>query len=467
MRRRLLAVSTTLTALLLLALMVPLVTTYASDRTRDLFVSRLGDVTRFAVLAQGALENGGGEALSSDLERYVEVFGGSVLVTDAARHVVAKAGPDADSRRADVAAVIDDALTGRGSEPPSTLWPWSGGVIVIGSPVGRDAQVLGSVVMVTPTDYAKDAVTVAMTLGVLAGIATVLVTGWGLVVPLVGWILRPVHDLDEAARRLAGGDLSSRAHGTGPPELRELAGSFNMMADSVETSQRQQRDLIADAAHQLGNPLTALRLRVENLAEQGAPVEAVDPALEEADRLSAIVDSLLDLSQVGAHHVRAEPLDVAAAVRHRCQMWQPVFEALTVSADGCVTALGTPGIVDVVLDALLDNAAKFAPGSAVEVAVIPRTDDVLVQVRDHGAGLDAEDVAKVGSRFFRGRRHQNVTGTGLGLAIVRARLEDVGGSLTVRQARGGGLQVEARLATVRDGARGSSAPPQDAGPAGR
>ncbi len=464
MRRRLLGVSTSLLGLLMLTLLVPLVTTYADERTQDLFVSRLGDVTRFAVLSQEALESGDADALATDLERYVEVFDGSVVVTNANQQVVASAGASADVRRDDVAEVMQEALTGSGSAPPSIAWPWEDDSMVIGSPVGRDAQVLGAVVMVAPTGSVQDAVLAAFALALLAGVATVLVTGLGLVVPFVGWILRPVHDLDEAARRLADGDLSSRAHRTGPPELRALAGSFNAMADNVETSQRQQRDLVADAAHQLGNPLTALRLRVENLAVQGAPAEAVEPALEETDRLNAIVESLLDLSQVGAQQVVLEPVDVSSLVRHRCTMWQPMFEELTVSAPSSTVALGAPDLIDVALDALLDNAAKFAPGSPVEVAVVPLGGEVLVRVRDHGPGLDAEDVAKVGARFFRGRAHQNVAGTGLGLAIVRARLEEVGGSLVVHRAGGGGLQVEARLPSLRDAARGSSALPRGAAP---
>ena len=110
------------------------------------------------------------------------------------------------------------------------------------------------------------------------------------------------------------------------------------------------------------------------------------------------------------------------------------------------TARGTPDLVDVTLDALLDNAAKFAPGSPVAVTARTTTGaEVVLSVRDHGPGLHPDDAAKVGARFFRGREHQNVPGTGLGLAIVVARVDDVGGSLAVTAPDGGGLQVEVRL----------------------
>jgi len=264
--------------------------------------------------------------------------------------------------------------------------------------------------------------------------------------------------------------MTSRAHQTGPPELRDLARSFNLMADNVENSQRQQRDLVADVAHQLGNPLTALRLRIESLGSRADP--DAELALEETDRLSQIVEALLDLSQVGAQAETPATVDVAALVRHRCDMWAPMFEQLDVRAAASAPARGTDGIVDLVLDALLDNASKFAAGAPVEVAVTEDASGVVLRVRDHGPGLHADDVSSVGARFFRGRQHQNVPGTGLGLAIVRARMADLGGTTEVRLAGGGGLQVEATFPAapnggVTDGVRGSTAPPHDGGPAAR
>lgn len=470
MRRRLLLVSLSLIALLLLALMVPLIATYASDRTQAMFVSRLGDVSRFAVVAEDALESGLAEELNVDLQRYVDVYGGSVLVTDADRQVVAQAGEETAGDDPEVQETIDRALSGAGSQPPDTVWPWSGDDVVIGSPVGRDAQVLGAVVVVAPTSAVKGSVASGLAWLVAAGLVVVLVMVFGAVVPFVGWILRPVDDLEHAAKDLADGDLSSRAHELGPPELRHLARCFNAMVDNVEMSQRQQRELVADAAHQLGNPLTALRLRVENLAATGSPVAAVEPVLEETDRLSSIVESLLRLSQIGAHRVAPVEVDVAGIVRERCAMWEPVFTSLRVDLPNRALAMSSPDVVEVVLDSLLDNAAKFAPDSLVEVTVtgghVP-AGKIEVRVRDHGQGLHPDDVAKVGARFFRGRQHQNVPGTGLGLAIVRARVDDLGGSMVVSTPSDGGLEVAVVLPAATGDALGNSAPPPDEGAGAR
>lgn len=449
MRRRMLVIVLPLLMILLLALMIPLIAAHASDRTQGQFVGRLGDVARFAVLAQDAIESDETTALESETQRYTEVYGGSVVIVDANREVVVSAGtPDSDPR---TDAAVTRALTGATPLAPDDVWPWRTGEMVIGSPVGRDAQVLGAVVVLAPTDDLRDDVAIRLGLMIVLAGATLLLTAFGVIRPLVGWVLRPVHALDRTARRLRSGDLSARASETGPTELRDLARSFNDMADSVEASQAQQRELVADAAHQLGNPLTALRLRVENLASGDLGHAAVEPALEETDRLSAIVESLLHISQVGATPVIAVPIDVAALVRHRCLMWEPVFADLEVHAPAEVMAVASPEVIETAMDSLLDNAAKFAPGSPVRVSVTgPSADDDAVRIRvaDRGQGLHPDDVAKVGARFFRGRAHQNVPGTGLGLAIVRARLADSGGRLEVAPVAGGGLSVTLTLPAV-------------------
>lgn len=456
MRRRLLIVSMSLVSVLLVALMAPLISSYASERTQDLFVNRLTDVTRFAVLAEDSLE-GGPIDLRTDLERYADVYGGTVIVTNANQEVVASSSTNADLEGPEVSAAIKQALSGSGSAPPSTVWPWARTPFVIGAPVGRDAQVIGGVVMISPTDSVQSNVGRRLGFLVIAGLAALALTAYGLVIPLVGWIIRPVHDLDLAAKRLAGGTLTSRVpEQVGPDELRDLAKSFNTMADNVARSQQQQTDLIVNAAHQLGNPLTALRLRVENLATT-PEVDDVDKVLEEADRLGMIVKSLLDLSQVGAHTAETTCIDVAAMARHRCDMWSPMFDELYLDAPVSLLALATDDLIDVVLDALLDNAAKFAEHARVDVTVSKDAGDVVVRVRDHGLGLDAEDVERVGTRFFRGRQHQNIAGTGLGLAIVQARVLEVGGSFAVMPAPGGGLQVETRLPTFNPAVHGRSA----------
>ncbi|MGH1564069.1 sensor histidine kinase [Mumia sp. DW29H23] len=465
MRQRLLVLSLLALSVLLAALIVPLIGTYASDRTQELFVTRQADLNRFAVVASTAIETGSVASLRAELDRYEEVHGARLVVVDADRRTVAASAGDLDP--ASVPRPVTRALAGNSAEKPAPLWPWSADTFVLASPIGRDAHVLGAVVMETPTEAVRDDVATRLALLVVAGLAVLLVAAAGVAVPLVRWILRPVHDLDDAARRVAHGDLSTRVPASaGPPELRQLAGSFNDMADHVQVAQRRQSDLVADASHQLGNPLTALRLRVETLSADAAPGDAaqLDLVLAEADRLTRIVDSLLDLGQIGADPPPLVEVDVADAVRTRCRIWEAAITDLDVRGPDHALALATAEVVDVVLDAVLDNATKFAPSSPVEVEVVVAADAVEVRVRDHGEGVREADLDKVGARFFRGAQHQNVHGTGLGLAIVRAHVVQVGGSFEVGCPPGGGFEVRVGFRTP---ARGSSAARRRGAPAAR
>jgi signal transduction histidine kinase len=249
----------------------------------------------------------------------------------------------------------------------------------------------------------------------------------------------------------------------GAPELRRLANSFNVMADSMHASQEQQRAFVAQASHQLRNPLTALRLRVENLEEfvkDPRGLHELHFAVEEADRFGEILDGLLRMARAEAAEAERKPVDVSAVVVHRVDAWRTAYEAedvrLTTRVPDGVRALSLPDCLDHALDTLLDNALKFGDGTPVDVSVTSVPDGggaregqgdgvVEVTVRDGGSGLTAEELAQAGGRFWRSTRHQNVRGTGLGLALTRMVVEAGGGELRLAAAEPHGLTATVRL----------------------
>jgi signal transduction histidine kinase len=140
-----------------------------------------------------------------------------------------------------------------------------------------------------------------------------LVLGLGLLAGSVvaGQIARPIRRLDRAARRVAEGELSTRAAVEGSAEQQSLAGTFNDMTARLERLVRSQRDFVADASHQLRTPLTGLRLRVEAArgeSREPAVDEELDAALEELDRLALMIDELLQLSRAGERTTAGERL---------------------------------------------------------------------------------------------------------------------------------------------------------------
>ncbi len=327
------------------------------------------------------------------------------------------------------------------------MWPWEeDGRLVVASPVIRDGDVVAVVVTDSPTDSMRSR-TLRGWLVIAAGELAAMLLAVGAALRLTGWVLRPVRVLDATTHDIATGRLKSRvAPAGGPPELRRLAKSFNEMADHVEDVLEQQRAFVADASHQLRNPLSALLLRIELLAlELPEGNEEIASVQAEGKRLARVLDDLLDLAL--AEH--AEPdlrlTDIGALAAERVAAWSPTAAAKGVRLEGdCppTTAWTDPVTLSSALDAVIDNAVKFTPdGETVRVEVASRGEDSTVVVADHGPGLTDEELARIGDRFWRSGRHQNVKGSGLGLSICRALLAASGGTIAYDHHEPHGLKV--------------------------
>jgi signal transduction histidine kinase len=277
------------------------------------------------------------------------------------------------------------------------------------------------------------------------------------VVALVGFALarsttRPIRALEQATTAVARGRLEARAPtDRGPPELRRLAAAFNDMAARLGRLLDSQRAFVADASHQLRTPLTALRLRLENLEATMPPAAAGDlrAAAAETGRLARLVDGLLALAHAEAAPNRREVVDLAAVVADRQTAWAPLAAEhdveLTVQPGPTAPVWAVPGAVEQVLDNLLENALRFAPvGSSVELAVRQAEGWVELHVTDQGPGMPAQQRERAFDRFWRGPVPDS-EGTGLGLAIVRQLLEASGGTAELHPNRDGGLDAVARL----------------------
>ncbi|MEU8105273.1 HAMP domain-containing sensor histidine kinase [Nonomuraea muscovyensis] len=473
MRRRLLVIVIGLVAGLVAALGLPLAVAGADQASQELFISRADDTARFADVAEAALSTGRTRRLTADLLRYDALYDTPVMVVNSDGQVVASSREGMSPEQDEVRLPLLRGLAGRPPQRPHVLWPWDDRPYVVVEPVVRDGRVLGAAVTISPTDRARDEVAGRLAYLALGGVVALLVVALAVAVPVVRWVLRPVHELDEAAHAVGSGRHTAHVSDrTGPPELRRLAASFNVMADGVAAAVLKQQTFVAQASHQLRNPLTALRLRVENAESTISDPhgrEELRLALEEADRLGESVDALLQLARAESTHEEPGPLDVSAAVHRRAVAWRAAYDSsatpLAVDVPEGLTVTGVPDLLDHALDALLDNALKFGQGSPVEVTARLRGEAVEIRVRDGGPGLPAGELARAGDRFWRSPRHQNVPGTGLGLAITRTLAERSGGSMTLATARPHGLEVLLTL-PVSGAPSGTSAPRPGAAPAG-
>ncbi|WP_019871518.1 sensor histidine kinase [Salinispora oceanensis] len=439
MRRRLVISYLLLMVLVLVALETPLAATLASRETERVRADRLADATRFASLADAALRGGSTGPIGSELDRYDELYGiGAAVVDRDRRTVVASPSwqPALGTRGA-----LDVALSGQQASGPDSVLPWVDGPIVVAVPINDGGEVLGAVVTITPTERIRGTVTRWWLLLAGAGLLAVLACV-STAFALAGWVLRPVTELDAVTHEIAEGDRTARVqYRQGPPELRRLAASFNHMADAVSDVMDRQRAFVAHASHQLRNPLTALRLRVEELGPslsdpQGQAEHQL--ALAETDRLALVLDALLTLARAERTENLRVTVDAAAVAASRVAAWEPLARrrSVTLRLDTDVApayARTVPTAVDQALDALIDNAVKFSgAGGEVTVEVRGRDDGTTLRVRDTGPGMTASQLDQATERFWRAPEAQNIDGAGLGLAIVAVLVDASAGRLSMR-----------------------------------
>ncbi|HEX9378853.1 MAG TPA: HAMP domain-containing sensor histidine kinase [Gaiellaceae bacterium] len=261
--------------------------------------------------------------------------------------------------------------------------------------------------------------------------------------------LAPVRRLTAATENVTEtGDLSDRIEVGGRDELSRLAGSFNAMLGALEESSRAQRQLVADASHELRTPLTSLRTNIEVLASErtlpaGERERLLTDVVDQLSEMTTLISELIDLAR--GEQQTEEPVEVrldlvASEAVERARRNRP---AVTFSTDFQEsTVQGVHSTIERAVANLLDNAAKWSPpGADVEVAVR----DGAVTVRDHGPGIDEEDLPHVFDRFYRSRSARGRPGSGLGLAIVRQVAVAHGGEVIAEQADGGGTRMTLRL----------------------
>lgn len=447
------------------AILVPVGSALAQSRTQQLQLQRAGSLDQIGQRAAAALDGGEVDALAHYLERFHDTYGEAVLVVDGAGETVASVGRlavdgvDAD----DAATVTEAALRGVPQRTLPTVTPWSGASAVVAEPVMTDGTTTAGAVALGIDQTAARA-------DVARGWAFVGATGLALLAALLAasvwwtrWVTRPVRALDDAANALAEQRGFEPAASTGPPELRRLAHSFERMARNVEHALEQQRGLVADASHQLRNPLAAIRLRIDALPRDGGAEiepEEIDAIAGDLDRLERTVDRLLALANAEHRANAAESgqrlawregtsgdrIATAAslAAPHRAALAAAGVALETYGGEEHLACRGSD--LEEMVEILLDNARKYAGrGATVRVGLVPAPGRVTLEVSDSGSGLPDAELERLGTRFWRSAAHADLPGTGLGHAILveLARANDA--TVTVDRAPEGGLRTRVRM----------------------
>src|SRR5215469_14197005 len=430
MTKRILAALLALTGALLVAAVVPLAAK-ATQHDQESYVA----ATEVAAhsLAAIADENIQANATDPKTQAALNAYrrqGYELVVIDAGGQVITQRGTPLVGWQ-----TLAEKAISQGEPVPQV----SKSRVVVAEPVWNDKyrtdNPVGAIVLERPTTALNSAASALwLYVGLLA--AAAMLAAAAIAVTFARWVSRPLVSMNQAARRLADGDLAVRAGtGYGPPEVRRMAASFNMMAGRLENLVHGHRAMLADVSHQLRTPLAALRLRIDLLAG----------AQEEIARLSRLVDGLLAAARAESVTEQRVILNVVPSVTERVAAWQPVADSAGVKlvidhGDGATDlriALGA-GHLEQVLDNLLANAIEaLQDAGTVTVKVSGTESGTQLVVADDGPGMSPEERARAFMRFFTA----SPNGTGLGLAIVHRLVTSNGGTARLSETPGGGLTV--------------------------
>ncbi|MBN1563613.1 MAG: HAMP domain-containing histidine kinase [Anaerolineae bacterium] len=279
---------------------------------------------------------------------------------------------------------------------------------------------------------------------VVAGVIAVLLAA------VVGWftsshISQPVLALSETTARMAEGDLSVRANMDRWDELGLLAHTFNIMAEQVENTVLTLKRFVADAAHEINTPITALRTNLELAATSDNPDEFradIAHAQTELTRLEMLTHGLLTLARIEARTTGSPTTDkrvfeLTALMRQMHERYASRAEQANITLElemppDTIAIEADEALIMHVLENLLDNAFKFTPeNGTITLGLQTIEDQVRLWVTDTGIGIPADDVPKLFSRFYRASNASAYPGNGLGLVITKAIVEKHGGTITV------------------------------------
>ena len=266
----------------------------------------------------------------------------------------------------------------------------------------------------------------------------------------------PLGDLLDAADRIAEGDYTARVTEGGPREVRSLARAFNGMAERLQVTSEQRRNLLADVTHELRTPLTVIQGNLEGMLDgvYAADEARLKSVLEETQILARLVEDLrvMTLAESGALQLKKESTDLAVLIAETLSVFRAQADLagvkLTLEAAADLPSLNLdPERMRQVLSNLIGNALRYTPSGGsigVHICLVPdgQGKRVEITVADTGAGIAPDILPHVFERFFKSR---DSSGTGLGLPIAKYLVEAHGGTITAESELGKGTTVRVRL----------------------
>ncbi len=318
-----------------------------------------------------------------------------------------------------------------------------------------DNQVVGVMRYVTSMRHADNQVIVSSGMALLFGVIVIaFVAGSNLF--FIRTILVPIQEINEMAKKIADGSYGIIIEKKYDDEIGELTDTINNMSAEISLAERIKNDFISSVSHELRTPLTAIAgwgetLMSPDMNNMAEVKKGVRIMLKEANRLTKMVEELLEFTRMegGRMVLQIEPMDVRAEFEEVVYLYMDTLARdgilLTYEEEGEIPAIsGDRARLRQVFLNILDNAAKHGgEGKRIEATMTTEEESVIVRVRDHGAGIPADELPHVKYKFYKGS--SKVRGSGIGLAISDEIVRLHNGTLDIDSTFGEGTTVTVRL----------------------
>lgn len=294
-------------------------------------------------------------------------------------------------------------------------------------------------------------------ISILIGISVIIIT-FLFSSFLAKGIVSPIKELTNIAETMAKGDFTKRAVKRNNDEVGKLSDTLNYMTEEIVKSNAVKNEFISSVSHELRTPLTAIRGwseiiltgEIENFEEAKEGIKII---ASETDRLSGLVEELLDFSKFesGRITLNLEKLDLNDLVNEVCYYFKNRFEEKGIKLNlntnnKLCTVVGDINRLKQVLINIIDNAIKFSKQNGkIQVNVNRKSNSVLIEVIDNGIGIPKEDIHNVTEKFYKGKSKQS--GSGIGLAICNEIIEMHGGRLHIESEENKGTNVTIEILT--------------------
>ncbi len=319
-------------------------------------------------------------------------------------------------------------------------------IVTIGVPwYYGENEVVGAVLLHIPTSLLKVGLSSVLN-QVLPPAVLAVVLGTILAFFLARSQVKPMKEMSSAVREFSKGDLTRRVDVHCGGELEELGDSINRMAEELSRLEDSRRSFVANVSHELRSPITCMRGYVQAMQDGVIPQEDMPRyyqiVLDETDRLTALVNDLLDLSRLesGKFPLTLAPFDANELMRRNLINFEPRIDAKSIAvevelADGPLMVMADANRINQVVSNIIDNAVKFmdGEGSLLTVRTARQGKDVRFTIANNGPRIAEADLPYIFERFYKAdKAHTSGQGTGLGLSICQRIMQQHGSKIEVR-----------------------------------